>query len=145
VLTEEKLDDVGARLEHIPRKSLKRLAQETGVSRSSAVFPNLFVAADALYRMLIHRGPHKTQNGNFLYFTYHKSEAVTYNFTTLNVSFMTIKYCYKWSLFGRLRTYTRCEEHHKIKFNETKLSCGPLLNYSRTPGVPRTTDWEPLV
>jgi transposase len=32
----EKLDDIGARLEHTPRKSLKRLAQETGVSKSSA-------------------------------------------------------------------------------------------------------------
>jgi hypothetical protein len=36
VLTEEKLDEIGARLEHTPRKSLKRLAQETGVSKSSA-------------------------------------------------------------------------------------------------------------
>jgi hypothetical protein len=36
VLTEEKLDDTGARLEHTPRKSLKRLAQEIGVSESSA-------------------------------------------------------------------------------------------------------------
>jgi hypothetical protein len=36
VLTEEKLDDVGARLEHTFRKSRKRLAQETGVSTSSA-------------------------------------------------------------------------------------------------------------
>jgi transposase len=36
LLTEEKLDDIGARLEHIPRKSLKRLTQETGVSESSA-------------------------------------------------------------------------------------------------------------
>jgi hypothetical protein len=35
VLTEEKSDDIGARLEHTPRKSLKRLAQGTGVSRSS--------------------------------------------------------------------------------------------------------------
>jgi hypothetical protein len=34
VLT-EKSDDIGARLEHTPRKSLKRLAQETGVSKSS--------------------------------------------------------------------------------------------------------------
>jgi hypothetical protein len=33
VLTEEKSDDIGARLE--PRKSLKRLAQERGVSKSS--------------------------------------------------------------------------------------------------------------
>jgi hypothetical protein len=36
VLTEEKLDDIGARLEHTPRKSLKRLAQEIGVSNFSA-------------------------------------------------------------------------------------------------------------
>jgi hypothetical protein len=36
VLTEEKLDDVGARLEHIPRKSLQRLTPEIGVSESSA-------------------------------------------------------------------------------------------------------------
>jgi hypothetical protein len=32
----EKLDDTGARIERTPRKSLKRLAQETGVSKSSA-------------------------------------------------------------------------------------------------------------
>jgi transposase len=32
VLAEEKLDDIGVRLEHTPRKSLKRLAQGTGVS-----------------------------------------------------------------------------------------------------------------
>jgi transposase len=36
LLTEEKLDDIGARLEHTTRKSLKCLAQETGVSKSSA-------------------------------------------------------------------------------------------------------------
>jgi hypothetical protein len=36
VLTEEKLDGIGARLEHTPRKSLKCLAQETGMSTSSA-------------------------------------------------------------------------------------------------------------
>jgi hypothetical protein len=36
VFTEEKSDDIGARLEHTPRKSLKRLAQESGVSTSSA-------------------------------------------------------------------------------------------------------------
>jgi hypothetical protein len=34
MLTEEKLDDTGARLEHTPRKSLKHLAQETGVSKN---------------------------------------------------------------------------------------------------------------
>jgi transposase len=32
LLTEEKLHDIRARLEHTPRKSLKRLAQEAGVS-----------------------------------------------------------------------------------------------------------------
>jgi transposase len=36
VLTEEKLDDKGARLEYTPRKSTKRLVQEAGVSKSSA-------------------------------------------------------------------------------------------------------------
>ena len=36
VLTEEKLDDIAERLEHTPQKSLKRLAQETGISESSA-------------------------------------------------------------------------------------------------------------
>jgi hypothetical protein len=34
VLT-EKLDDIGGRLEHTPRKSLERLVQETGVSKPS--------------------------------------------------------------------------------------------------------------
>jgi hypothetical protein len=33
VLTEEKLDDIEARLEYAPRKLLKRLAEETGVSK----------------------------------------------------------------------------------------------------------------
>ena len=32
VLTEETLDEIGERLEHIPQKSLKCLSQETGVS-----------------------------------------------------------------------------------------------------------------
>jgi ribosomal protein L35 len=36
VLTEEKVDDTEAKLEHTPRKSLKHLAQETGVSKSNA-------------------------------------------------------------------------------------------------------------
>jgi hypothetical protein len=36
VLTEEKLDGIGAKLDHTPRKSMKRLVQETGVSKSSA-------------------------------------------------------------------------------------------------------------
>jgi hypothetical protein len=34
-LTKEKLDDIGARLARTPRKSLKHLTQETGVSGSS--------------------------------------------------------------------------------------------------------------
>jgi hypothetical protein len=36
VLTEKKLGDIWARLEHTPTESLKCLAQETGVSMSSA-------------------------------------------------------------------------------------------------------------
>jgi hypothetical protein len=36
VLTKEKSDDIGAKLEHTPTKSLKSLAQEAGVSKSSA-------------------------------------------------------------------------------------------------------------
>jgi transposase len=36
VHTEEKLDVTGARLEHTPRKSLTRLAQEIGVSKPNA-------------------------------------------------------------------------------------------------------------
>jgi hypothetical protein len=35
VLSEEKFDNNGAKLEHIPGKSLKRLAQETGVLKPS--------------------------------------------------------------------------------------------------------------
>jgi hypothetical protein len=31
MITEEKLDDIGARLEHTPRISLKHLAEETDV------------------------------------------------------------------------------------------------------------------
>jgi transposase len=36
VLTEEKLDDMGTRLEQTTRKLLKRIAQETGLSKSNA-------------------------------------------------------------------------------------------------------------
>jgi hypothetical protein len=36
VLTDEKFDDTGTRLEHTLRKSLKHLAEESGVSKSSA-------------------------------------------------------------------------------------------------------------
>jgi hypothetical protein len=45
VLTEEKVHDTGIRLEHTPRKSLKRLAQETGVSKSSAKKGNAIAEA----------------------------------------------------------------------------------------------------
>jgi hypothetical protein len=34
VLTTEKLDEIGARLEHTPQKSLRHLAQETSISKS---------------------------------------------------------------------------------------------------------------
>jgi hypothetical protein len=37
VLTEEKVDDIGARLDHTLRKSQKHPTQETGVSNSSAL------------------------------------------------------------------------------------------------------------
>jgi hypothetical protein len=36
VLTKEKLDEIKARLEHTPQKSLRHLAEETGISKSSA-------------------------------------------------------------------------------------------------------------
>ncbi|XP_069695687.1 uncharacterized protein [Periplaneta americana] len=36
ILTEETLDDIGSRLEQSPQKSLTKIAQEAGVSRSSA-------------------------------------------------------------------------------------------------------------
>jgi hypothetical protein len=36
LLIEEMLDNIGARLEHTSKKSLKCLAHETGVSKSSA-------------------------------------------------------------------------------------------------------------
>jgi hypothetical protein len=36
VLIEEKLNDTGARLDRTPRKSLKRLSQETGLSKFNA-------------------------------------------------------------------------------------------------------------
>jgi transposase len=36
MLTEENLDNIGVKLEHTPSKSLKHLAQEPGVSKSSA-------------------------------------------------------------------------------------------------------------
>jgi hypothetical protein len=42
VLTENKLDATGPRLEHTPRKSLQRLAQENGVSKF-IILTNSFV------------------------------------------------------------------------------------------------------
>jgi hypothetical protein len=51
-LSAEKIDDIGARLKHTPRKSLKRLAQETGVSMCSVrtVTKLLKIAIDILFR-----------------------------------------------------------------------------------------------
>jgi transposase len=54
VLTEEKLDDIGARLQHTPRKSLKRLAQETGVSKSSARIETRFLKLRPSKTTVIH-------------------------------------------------------------------------------------------
>jgi hypothetical protein len=53
VLTEEILGDIGARLEHKPRKSLKCLGQETGVSKSSARMTTQFLKLKA-YKTVIH-------------------------------------------------------------------------------------------
>jgi hypothetical protein len=36
VITEEKVDKIRARLEHTPQKSLRHLAQETGILKSSS-------------------------------------------------------------------------------------------------------------
>jgi hypothetical protein len=49
VFTEETLDEIRARLEVTPQKSLRRLAQETGISKSSAA------TATKLHK----RGPYK--------------------------------------------------------------------------------------
>jgi response regulator of citrate/malate metabolism len=54
VLTEEKLDEIGARLEHRPRKSLKCLAQETGVSKSSARRSTQFLKLKRYKTTVIH-------------------------------------------------------------------------------------------
>jgi hypothetical protein len=43
MLTEEKLNDIGARPEHTPRKSLKHLAPETRVPKSSARMATKFL------------------------------------------------------------------------------------------------------
>ncbi|KAJ4451314.1 hypothetical protein ANN_02775 [Periplaneta americana] len=65
VLTEEKLDEVGARLEHSPRKSLRRLTQEFNISKTSA-----FVATKLLelqpYRLtVVHALQPKDPNRHF--------------------------------------------------------------------------------
>jgi hypothetical protein len=54
MLTEEKLDDIGARLEHAPSKSLKRLAQESEVSESSARMATQFLKLIPYKTTLIH-------------------------------------------------------------------------------------------
>jgi hypothetical protein len=50
VLTAEKSEDIGAIFEHTPRKSLKCLAQETGMSKPSA----------RMSTQLLKLGPYKT-------------------------------------------------------------------------------------
>jgi hypothetical protein len=54
VLTEEKLDDTGTRLEHTPRKSLKCLAQVTGESKSSARMATQLVKLTPYKTIVIH-------------------------------------------------------------------------------------------
>jgi hypothetical protein len=54
VLTEEKSDDIGARLEHTPRKSLKHLAQRTGVLKSSARMATQFLKLRPYKTTVIH-------------------------------------------------------------------------------------------
>jgi hypothetical protein len=54
VLAEENLDDIGARLEHTPRKSLKRLAQQTRVSKSSVRTATQLLKLGAYKTTVIH-------------------------------------------------------------------------------------------
>jgi hypothetical protein len=54
LLTEEKFDDIWARLEHTHRKSLKHLAQETGVSKSSARRATQLLKVRPYKRTVIH-------------------------------------------------------------------------------------------
>jgi hypothetical protein len=49
-----KLDDRGARLEHTPRKLLKRLAQETGESKSNARTATQFLKLKPYKTTVIH-------------------------------------------------------------------------------------------
>jgi hypothetical protein len=54
VLTEEKLADTGARLEHTPTKSLKHLVGETGVSKSSTRIPTQLLKLTTYKKTLLH-------------------------------------------------------------------------------------------
>jgi hypothetical protein len=54
VLTEEKLDDIGVGLEHTHRKSVKHLARETGVSKSSARTATQFLNLTSYETTVIH-------------------------------------------------------------------------------------------
>jgi transposase len=54
VLTEGKLEDIGARLEHAPRKSLKHLAQEAGKSMSSARLSTQYLKPRSYKTTVIH-------------------------------------------------------------------------------------------
>jgi hypothetical protein len=57
VLTEEKLHDIGARLEHTPRKSFKHIAKETGMSKSSARRATQLLKLRPYTKIVIHTHP----------------------------------------------------------------------------------------
>jgi hypothetical protein len=67
VLPEEKLDDIGARREHTPRKSLKRLAQETGVSKPSARTATQLLKFRLYKRTVIHAHSRAIQLAGFIF------------------------------------------------------------------------------
>jgi hypothetical protein len=56
VLTEEKLDDIRARIEHTPRQLLKSLAQEVGVSNSDVRTATKLLKLRPYKTSLIHEG-----------------------------------------------------------------------------------------
>jgi transposase len=54
VLIEEKLDDIGAKLERTPRKSMKRRTQETGVQKSNVRTSTQFLKLGHYKKTVIH-------------------------------------------------------------------------------------------
>jgi hypothetical protein len=53
----EKLDNKGARLEHTPRKSLKHLAQKTGVLKCSAIMVTQLLKLTPYETTVLHAHP----------------------------------------------------------------------------------------